>query len=153
MNSDELKTSVSIEFENIDKIISEIKNVFDKIGNDTPDIIQITALSAFASQFYTGVENILKRISNYYNIPLPTTNDWHIVLFKRFCNPPYNNLPMLFNDSVVTEMNSIRKFRHYFFHGYSFRIEWDWLKQGLENIENLHSDFKSSVNSYLKELK
>ncbi|MEW6702561.1 MAG: hypothetical protein AB1298_07565 [Bacteroidota bacterium] len=36
------------------------------------------------AQYYNGVENILKRITKYYNIPLPKTETWHLELFSFF---------------------------------------------------------------------
>ena len=152
MKKDELVDNIKNDFIEIDRVIIEIKNVFDKLGDSTPDTIQITALSAFASQFYTGLENILKRISRYLGAELPNSTDWHLVLFKRFCDPPHLNFPVLFDKNLATELNSIRKFRHYFFHGYSFNIEWNWLNSGMRNLEPIYEIVKNSINHYILSL-
>ncbi|MEW6607670.1 MAG: hypothetical protein AB1414_09505 [bacterium] len=77
-----------------------------------PTVREKTAAGAFLAQFYGGIENILKRISHFYSIPLPTGSNWHTDLFKRFCAPSYVPLPVLFDDSLSLAFAPFRKFRH-----------------------------------------
>lgn len=65
---EEIKELISFEFDSLDKLIKEINTALKSIGDSNPDIIMITAVSAFASQFYTGVENVLKRLSTLNSI-------------------------------------------------------------------------------------
>jgi hypothetical protein len=39
---------------------------------EIPTVREQTAAAAFLAQFYNGIENILKRISIFYEVPLPT---------------------------------------------------------------------------------
>ena len=71
-----------------------------------------TAAAAFLAQFYGGIENILKRISRFYGVSLPSGNLWHVELFKRFCKPPSEPLPLLFDRTLSEELAPYRKFRH-----------------------------------------
>jgi hypothetical protein len=62
-----------------------------------PTVRENAAAAAFLAQFYNGIENILKRICRCHNVPLPTGDTWHTVLFQRFCSPAYADLPLLFD--------------------------------------------------------
>jgi len=115
-----------------------------------PDIVLKTAASSFMAQYYTGIENILKRISKYFNIPLPKSDSRHLELFSYFCNPPRSPLPILFTDNIRNEINELRKFRHRFQHGYSFTLEWNELLIGAKTVIDTFKPFSENVNSFLQ---
>jgi hypothetical protein len=67
----------------------------------------------------------------------------------RFCEPPFDKLPILFDINFKLEIASFRKFRHIVFHGYSFKINWLQMEEGIEKISDIFSDFRSKVSAYL----
>jgi len=111
-----------------------------------------TAASAYLAQFYMGVENILKRISKFYNVPLPKTDSWHIDLFNRFCSPSEKPLPTLFDESLKADLTGFRKFRHVVHHGYGFMLDWDRLIVGIEKIEDTFLRFRTRILSNWQKL-
>ena len=117
-----------------------------------PTLREKTAAATFLAQFYTGIENILKRICRFHNIELPHGETWHIELFKRFCEPPHSPLPALFDKKLAFELAPYRKFRHIVYHGYGFQLDWDRMKDGLEKIEDLFTHLKSLFFNYLNKL-
>jgi hypothetical protein len=145
MTSEELKKEIAIESELIESILQEIKLLRKDIEGREPTVREKTAAAAFTAQFYGGVENILKRISHFYNIPLPTGDTWHIELFKRFCKPPYKSLPELFDESLALDISPFRKFRHVVYHGYGFQLDWGRMKEGIESIETVYQRFKARL--------
>lgn len=153
MTVQELHKEISIELELIETTLKEISTLKIDIADREPTVREKTAAAAFIAQFYGGIENILKRISYFHNISLPTGDTWHIDLFKRFCSPSYNPLPVLFDESLALEMAPFRKFRHVVYHGYGFQLDWDRMKEGLSNIDNVFLRFKTKLLSYLQTLK
>ena len=119
------------------------------IDKKEASIREITAAGAFLSQFYNGIENILKRISKYYKIILPEGETWHIELFQRFNKPSFKQLPELFDEQLSISLAAYRKFRHVFFHGYSFQLNWIRMQEGIENIENVYKRFKRNIYIFL----
>jgi hypothetical protein len=111
-----------------------------------------TVAAAFIAQFYGGIENILKRIHHYYDVPMPTGDSWHIEIFKRFCNPRCAPLPVLFNDILAGELAAFRKFRHVVYHGYGFQLDWERMRDGLAVIEDVHTRLNSAITAYLSDL-
>ncbi len=92
MTVQELHKEISIELELIETTLKEISTLKIDIADREPTIREKTAAAAFMAQFYGGIENILKRISLFNSIPLPTGDTWHIELFKRFCKPQYKSI-------------------------------------------------------------
>lgn len=153
MIANELQEEVHIEIELIEGILREISSLRKDIADREPTIREKTAAAAFLAQFYGGIENILKRISKFYSIPLPTGDTWHMDLFKRFCTPSCAPLPELFDESLSSALAPFRRFRHVVYHGYGFQLEWDRMKEGIANIGNVWVRFKSNLFNYLKNLK
>lgn len=153
MTADELREEINIEIELIESILREISSLCKDIADREPTTREKTAAAAFLAQFYGGVENILKRISKFYSIPLPTGDTWHMDLFKRFCTPSHRPLPVLFDELLSSDFAPFRKFRHVVYHSYGFQLEWERMKEGIATIENVWARFKANLFNYLKNLK
>lgn len=152
MTAQELHKEISIELELIETILKELSGLKKDIADREPTVREKTAAAAFMAQFYGGIENILKRISRFHNISLPGGETWHIDLFKRFCSPPYKSLPLLLDKELSSAMAPFRKFRHVVYHGYGFQIDWDRMKEGLSNIENVYLRFNKELLNYIQTL-
>lgn len=152
MTFEELLEEIRIELKLMETTVHELVALSNYISDREATNWEKTAASAYMAQFYTGVENILKRISKYYNVALPETGDWHIKLFNRFCSPTQKPLPALFDGSLKAELTGFRKFRHVVHHGYGFQIEWGRLINGIEKIESLFHRFKTRVLGNWQEL-
>ena len=143
MKISELREEIETELERMEIVVQEIT----KLNEDTSDTEathrEKTAASAYLAQFYNGVENTLKRLSKFYEVPLPTSSTWHIDLFRCFCSPPKEPLPLLFDDALITDMTGLRKFRHVVHHGYGFQLDWERLVEGMKKIESVFERYKS----------
>ena len=153
MTSDDLIEEVRIEMDYIEAVLNELTELYRDVKGKEVSIRNKTAAAAFLAQFYSGTENILKRISRFYNITLPTGNLWHAELFKRFCSPPYHSLPLLFDEKLSAELAPYRKFRHVFHHGYGFQLDWDRMAEGIEKSQSVFKRFKTNIDNYFKTLK
>ena len=153
MNIKELTTEISIEFELLDNILIELSNLKKDIEGREPTTREKTAAAAFMAQFYGGIENVLKRISVFNSIPIPVGDAWHITLFKNYCETSHGNLPVLFDNSLSISIAPFRKFRHVVYHSYGFQLDWDRMKEGLQNIDDVFLRFKDKVQYYLNTMK
>lgn len=140
---------VELELDNIKLILEELSNVVTNLKHEEPDLILKAATSSFMAQYYNGIENILKRITKYFNIPLPKTESWHYELFTYFCEPPQSMLPVLFDSGIKAEINELRKFRHRVHHGYSFTLDWNDLLIGANSVLNTFVSFSKNVSAFL----
>ena len=100
MTSADLRVDVAVVLVALETTVQELVALQADIADRTPTVREQTAAAAFLAQFYNGLENILKRISHYHHVPLPTGDTWHVDLFRRFCSPPHPPLPVLFDASL-----------------------------------------------------
>jgi len=152
MKPGELREEIAIELELMEATVQELLALQRDLAGREPTVREKTAAAAFLAQFYNGVENILKRISRFHAVPLPTGDTWHVDLFKRFCVPPYESLPALFKEPLASALAPFRRFRHVVYHGYSFELDWGRMCEGVESVESVFAQFKSVLSDYLQTL-
>lgn len=152
MNIEELQEEITLELDWLQTTVNEVLSLGKEIGNAEPTIREKTAAAAFLSQFYNGLENILKRICRFHEVSLPHGDTWHIDLFQYFCNPPRQPLPEFFDRSLAHELIPFRKFRHVFHHGYSFQLDWKPIKEGIGGIDCLFKKLRKKIIDYLEYL-
>lgn len=104
MSAAELRAEADIEFEHLDRVVDELVSLRRDVGEREPTLRELVAGGAFLTQFYNGVENLLKRISKHEGVPLPEGPDWHVELFRRFCTPSTHGLPVLFDEQTRAEV-------------------------------------------------
>jgi hypothetical protein len=150
MTSDELIEEIRIELENIEIVLKELACLYEDVKSSEVSLRNKTAAAAFLAQFYGGIENILKRISRFDGLSLPSGNLWHVELFKRFCKPPLEPLPLLFDKALSEDLAPYRKFRHVVHHGYGFQLDWDRMKEGIERSHAIFARFKTSIDNYIR---
>ena len=152
MTPDELKEEIAIEIENIETVLRELSTLHEDAKRREVSVREKTAASAFLAQFYSGIENILKRISLYSNVPLPSGEIWHVELFRRFCEPSFPLLPILFDESLSSDLAPYRKFRHVVYHGYGFQLDWERMTEGIERVNGIYQRLKIRIENYLESL-
>lgn len=87
MRNKKFLQEVEIELGNLNQPVEELRRIIFESKTEA-DIILKTATASFMAQYYNGIENILKRIAKFFDIPLPKTENWHYELFGYYCNPP-----------------------------------------------------------------
>jgi hypothetical protein len=124
--------------------------LYTDVAEREPTVREKTAAAAFLAQFYTGIENILKRISRYHDVPLPTGDTWHVDLFRHFCAPSSSPLPALFDASLAAALAPYRRFRHVALPSYGSQLEWSRMAKGVANAERLFSQIRTQLAGYLR---
>jgi hypothetical protein len=123
MTVEELREEIDLELELIGVSVTEAVAIYKDLVDREPTIRDKTAAAAFMAQFYGGLENILKRIHRFYDVPLPVGDSWHIEIFKRFCHPAHTSLPLLFDEQMALDLAPFRAFRHVVYHSYGFQLD------------------------------
>lgn len=152
MNAAELREEIAIEFDALERTRAEVEGLFHDIGGREPAARELAAAGLFLSNIYNGIENILKRIRLFHGIALPSGPNWHIDLFKSFCDPPEGCLPLLLAPPLDADLAPFRRLRHVVHHGYGFRLQWDQIRPGIERAGDLLRAFRAAVHEHLASL-
>ncbi|MBI2928431.1 MAG: hypothetical protein HYY24_22405 [Verrucomicrobia bacterium] len=84
---------------------------------------------------------------------MPTGDNWHVDLFKRFCDPPQEPLPALCDAALAARLGAFRKFRHVVHHGYGFQLEWERMVEGVNSVDQVLCELKARLQAHLATLK
>jgi hypothetical protein len=147
VNIEVLREEISIQLELMEATVREIESLQTDLGSRKPTTREVAAAAAFLADFYTGVENILKRISRCYGIPLPAGEDWHVELFNRFCEPGFQGLPIIFDANDKRLFGRYRSFRHVIRHGYAMQLDWERMAKGVNEVSAAYSPLRAKLHA------
>lgn len=150
MTAEELRAEIAVEFEALQQVVNELQALRKDVAGREPTVREKTAAAAFLAQFYSGIENILKRLSRFHGVELSAGENWHFNLYKRFCLPGHPPLPVLFDDELSARIGPFRRLRHVVHHGYGFQIEWDRMREGVIHVADVMAKFRERVQAHLE---
>ena len=152
MNVTDLREQVEIEPEKISATLAEVHSLTKELESRSPTVREKTAAGAFLSQLYAGLENIVLRICKYRGVSLPTGDEWHTELFRKFCDPPHSDIPPLFDKQLEEAIAPYRRFRHLFAHTYGVSLDWEKMRDGVTSAHDGFTEFAHRLRAYLRTL-
>ena len=143
MKAKEFKEYFLTEDENIKHILKEI-NALLKISNKAFSEIELAASGAFLHNYYNGIENILKRALILKNINLKQGPAWHKKLLEE------SEKQGIISIELHERLLSYMSFRHFFSHGYSFRLKQSELIVLMRDASTVYSELSELIKSLWK---
>jgi hypothetical protein len=143
-NYEQLKKDLLFEQEQLDLVIAKIRGIKDlKITE-----INTAATATYLMNFYNGIENIMKRCAREYYKKIPKGDDWHKQLLLQSSLLHKGKIP-LFEQETVDKLYHYLTFRHFFVHGYGFKLNWEKMESLVENIDELWGDIKKQLSMFI----
>jgi hypothetical protein len=99
-----------------------------------------------------GIENVFKRILRFLGKEPPSGPDWHTRLLGWFGDEPRSDLPVLVSEELANRLKPFLRFRHLVTHGYALDLEWNRMREGLEEARPVFEAFRTRVEDYLDSL-
>ncbi len=142
----QLIKDILFELGQIEIVVSKIKGLKSNATESG-----VAAMATFLMNFYNGIENIMKRCAKAYYKKIPRAGDWHKRLLQQSCLPQKNKVP-LFSESLVNKLYGYLVFRHFFIHGYGFKLDRDKMFPLVDGIDKLWLEIKSSVVEFTEKI-
>ena len=105
------------------RLLARVQLLLAKCSETAPDEIELSALAATLHSFYTGVENIFKRVSVELDGTSLRGEAWHRELLLCMARPGPNR-PALLCPELHDALLEYLRFRHVFRNAYSFDLDW-----------------------------
>ena len=121
--SDRLHKQVVLELEQLHHLVDTHRPLLTKCADATPDPIELSALAAMLHSFYTGTENIFKRVAVAVDGGPPRGEAWHRELLDRMASATATRAAVISPDLRGT-LRGYLDFRHVFRHAYTFHLQW-----------------------------
>ncbi|MGH9799010.1 MAG: hypothetical protein ACRD82_01465 [Blastocatellia bacterium] len=122
--SDKLRKQIAIELEQLNHLLDVHRPLLNQCASEPPSEIEISALAAMLHSFYTGIENIFKRIALESGGTLPSGEAWHRKLLDAMSNPSATGVALI-STQLRDRLRDYLRFRHVFRQAYSFQLRWE----------------------------
>lgn len=142
MTNRQLESYCEAEFENIEKVLSQLHAVAgDKKEFSVPDL---AAIATFLYNVYNGMENILKRVLVCEGGQVKDSPAWHKELLRAGLDKG------VIAEDLYELLAGLLAFRHFFVHSYVFVLKWENLQPLVEDVFPAYDTFKAAIKRRIK---
>jgi len=152
MNSsgwDKFRKQQATEREQLQRLLSGIHGLLAKCRDTAPAEIELSALAATLHSFYTGVENIFKRVAVELDGEPVRGDTWHRELLLRM-KTASTRRPALLTEELHDTLNEYLRFRHVFRSAYTFDLDWQKMSPLALNLEETFQKLENALDDFLK---
>jgi hypothetical protein len=141
---------VEIEKEQLNRLLETHQPLLVKCINTRPDPIELSALASMLHSFYTGIENILKRITVEFGESLPTSEFWHRDLLDSISRST-SRRPAVLSEHLKETLRNYLYFRHVFRHAYTFELRWEKMAELVLKCEDTLRRLEAELAAFFKD--
>jgi hypothetical protein len=152
MNSfewDKFRKQQATEREQLQRLLSGIHRLLAQCRDTAPNEIELSALAATLHSFYTGAENIFKRVAMELDGEPVRGDAWHRELLRRMKTPTPRR-PALLSEELHDTMSEYLRFRHVFRNAYSFDLDWQKMSPLVLRLEATFQKLEKALDDFLK---
>ena len=117
------RKKVELELVLLRRLLAYHGDLLKKARVAEPDRSELLALAGILHSFYTGVENISKRVAEGIDGSIPTGLRSHAELLERMARPSSQRSAVI-SDELRVVLGDYMDFRHMYRHAYSFQLKW-----------------------------
>jgi hypothetical protein len=108
----------------LDQLLEAYQALVTKSVTTPPNFIELSALATMLHSFYTGIENIFKRIAIEIDGNMPSGAFWHSELLDAMMRSTPARAAVVSSELRIT-LKEYLNFRHVFRQSYSFSLHWE----------------------------
>lgn len=142
-----LKLRIEDELFAIEKTIGTLNALLAQ-ADTIPEIAFTPAASAYVEDFYSGCERLAERIAVALDGGLPQGKNWHKQLLQQMVETGRPNRPPLWDRTLLSKLDEYRSFRHRVRHLYNIELDSEKVVKLAEQIPDLFSELKESVEKF-----
>lgn len=123
----ETRKKVELEMSLLHRLLGQHCDLLARVECEQPDTVEVLALSALLHSFYTGIENVFKRIALDIDKTIPTGSRTHSELLVQMESATASR-PAVISRDLRLRLGEYMDFRHVFRHAYSFDLRWEKMR-------------------------
>ncbi len=147
-----LRKQIAVELEMLHRLLDEHRPLLVKCAQTAPDRVELSALAAMLHWFYSGMENIFKRVAIELGEPLSRGEAWHSSLLEQMTVPGPQRPPVISTDLADTLREYLR-FRHFFRGAYPFLLEWERMRTLVEECPRVLKQIDAELGTFMESTK
>jgi hypothetical protein len=149
---DKLQKQVAVELEQLNRLLETHRPLLRKCRGTKPDPIELSALAAMLHAFYTGIENILKRVTVELDSNPPTGEFWHRQLLDSVARSGPARPPVI-SAHLRDLLRNYLYFRHVFRQAYTFELRWEKMAGLVHDCEDTLRELELELRNFFESVK
>ncbi len=149
--SNRLRKQVEAEHEQLRRLLATHEPLVRKCADSEPDAIELSALAAMLHSFYTGIENIFRRVQLELGEELPQGPGWHRQLLHAMTRSGRSRPPVI-SSGLEESLRDYLAFRHVFRQAYAFQLKWARMSQLVLRCEATLAWLEKELGAFLDTL-
>lgn len=145
----ELLDEINLELAQLRQLMESFQFLRSDLTARTPTTVETIAAAGYLHSFYTGVENIFKRISFHLDGGPLRGENWHSRLLDSMAVPNQSR-PAVISGALRDHLYEYLNFRHVFRHAYSFHLQWSKMASLVAESEHVWILLKTALQDFIK---
>lgn len=141
---DDLLEDIAAETERLNATLKALERT---LRRKRRTFVELAAIATCLHNAYSGIENLLKLILKYLNVPLPESSTFHKDLLALAVEQE------IIPQHLLEALDEYRAFRHFFVHGYGILLQEAPLQPLAENLPEVWNRFECALDAFVTSLR
>ena len=143
---------IKFEIKQINTLVDSYQDLFSKVEESSPDLVEIAALASILHSFYNGIENIFQIIVKKIDLDNADDAQWHKEVLRKMTEPNKNRGAVISMQTMLL-LSRYLSFRHFYRHSYSFYLNWIELQPLVSSLNGVWKSASNEIKAFLATLK
>jgi len=99
--------------------------------------------------FYSGIENLFRRVAQEMGEGLPRGNSWHSQLLRNMALEIPQVRPRVIREETRDRLEEFLRFRHVVRHAYGYELKWRRMWDLLDSSDPAYTEFVKGAEKFL----
>ena len=147
----ELKEQLEVEQAQLRQLFEIHRPLLERCRVQEPDAIELSALGAFLHSFYTGVENLFRRVTIELGGRMPQSEAWHQRMLHEMMQSDERR-PAFISAELGEQLKIYLGFRHVFRQAYSFQLHWEKMAPLVHSCEETFARLQAEIGDFVSRM-
>lgn len=149
--SPELPEKIIIELASLRNLLDKYHSLLEDVHTRIPTDVELIALAGILHSFYTGFENIFKRIAQDLDGGFKQTSSWHADLLEEMVMAT-NKRPNVITEELKIRLQYYLSFRHAFRSVYSYDLNWSKMQDLVYESTSILQHVETELQLFIKKM-
>jgi len=142
-----LRKQIAVERAQLTMLLETHRSITGRCRTATPSAVECSAMAAVLHSFYTGIENIFRRVAIELDGGPPGGDAWHRGLLEAMVRPT-DTRPAVISQEMRDRLHPYLQFRHFFRHAYAFQLRWERMAPLVHDTEDVLRSLESQLDAF-----
>lgn len=147
--STETNSEIKNELSQLHALLDTYHALLDRVKTREPTDVELLALAGILHSFYSGFENIFKRLAQDVDGGFRKTDSWHADLLESMAVRTAKR-PAVVSQTLKERLQFYLSFRHFFRSAYSYDLNWSKMQDLVFGSEALLLQVEKELHEFVK---